>query len=132
MKTDFLCPKCLGYLSVGSHVVFNVKNKDHEGGLILFSPVLGDYAYIANPSFKITPGESLEYRCPICHAPLSVKGADNLVEVIMVEDDNSQHRVVFSTKEGEKCTYKISDKGVEKYGQHADSYMDFITASFMK
>jgi len=132
MKTDFLCPKCLGYLSVGESIIFNIRNKKHVGGLLLLSPILGDYTYEMHPSYKIEPGEELEFYCPICHASLSVVGTENLASVIMQEEGDEKHNVIFSSKEGEKCTYKISDRKIEKYGAHSNAYLDFITASMMK
>ena len=50
----------------------------------------------------------------------------------MQDENNERHYVVFSQKEGEKCTYKISDKKVEKFGEDADAYIDFISASMLK
>lgn len=130
MKTDFLCPKCSGYLSVGEKVIFSIKSKKNEKGLILLSPSLGNYNYQMHPSFQIATGEEVEFFCPICHASLSVEGVENLALVVM--QDEAKHFVIFSRKEGEQCTYKISDQKVEKFGEHANNYVDFITASMMK
>lgn len=132
MKTDFLCPKCSGYLSVGENVIFQIRNRENVGGLILLSPVLGDYTYTMHPSYQIKPREEVDFFCPICHASLSVKGAENLASVLMLDENRIKHRVIFSKKEGEKCTYKISDKGIEKYGEHAENYLDFVSASMLK
>lgn len=132
MKTDFLCPKCSGYLSVGQNVIFQIRNRENVGGLLLLSPIIGDYTYVMHPSFKISAGEKVEFFCPICHASLSVKGVDNLASVIMIDENSTKYHVVFSSKEGEKCTYKISDEVIEKFGADSDNYLDFVSASMLK
>jgi len=132
MKTDFLCPKCSGYLSVGENVIFQIKNRKNVGGLLLLSPALGNYTYVMHPSFEINAGEEVDFFCPICHASLSVKSMENLASVEMLDENGVKHHVVFSKKEGEKCTYKISDQGVEKYGEHSENYLDFISACMLK
>ncbi len=132
MKTDFLCPKCSGYLSVGENVIFNIRNRKNVGGLLLLSPSLGDYTYTMHPSYQISPGEDIDFYCPICHASLSVKGIENLASILMIDEKGLKHHVVFSKKEGEQCTYKVSDQVIEKYGLHAQNYLDFISASMLK
>jgi len=132
MKTDFLCPKCSGYLSVGENVIFNIRNRKNVGGLLLLSPSLGDYTYTMHPSYQISPGEDIDFFCPICHASFSVKGVENLASILMIDEKGLKHHVVFSKKEGEQCTYKVSDQVIEKYGVHAQNYLDFISASMLK
>ncbi|BDX36775.1 hypothetical protein CYCD_01300 [Tenuifilaceae bacterium CYCD] len=132
MKNNFLCPKCSGYLNVGEYVIFNIRNKKHTKGLLLLSPVLGNYTYEMHPSYEVSTGESVDFYCPICHASLSVEGSENLAAIILQEESGEKHHIVFSRKEGEKCTYKISNKTIEKFGAHANNYIDFISASMMK
>lgn len=133
MKTNFLCPKCRGYLSVGDRVIFTIKKKGWNGGLLLLSSDLGEYSYLHHGSFKIDPGEQFEFHCPICNYDLSVDGAENFAKVLMREDDNEDFFVIFSKKEGERCTYKLSEAKVEKsYGEHAAKNIDFLSATFFK
>lgn len=132
MKIDFLCPNCKGYLSVGNNIVFTVKGKGVKGGVLFLSPELGDYSYTSNPNFKIDQGEELEFFCPICHADLSVSGVDKLARVILCEDNHYEYYIVFSRKEGERCTYKLSEKSMDTYGEAAHKYVDFVNASLMK
>jgi len=132
MKTNFICPKCRGYLNVGDKVIFSIKNKHRPFGLILLSPVLGDYKYEVNPSYEVGPGEEFDFHCPNCHKSLHVSGNEKFVRVVMIEDDNIEHWVVFSRKEGEQCTYKISDDSVTNYGADSHKYIDFLSASMLK
>jgi hypothetical protein len=132
MKTDFICPKCKGYLNVGNNVIFSIKNKARPFGIILLSPILGDYKYEVNPSYQILSGEEFEFYCPNCHKLLSISGNDNLVEIIMTENDDNAHSVIFSRKAGEKCTYKISEGRITNYGIDAYKYVDFLSACLVK
>ncbi len=86
MKNDFLCPNCRGYLSVGDRIVFTIKKKGWSGGILLLSPLLGDYSYENHSSYKIDPGEKFEFHCPICDFDFSVKGTDNLARIIMMDE----------------------------------------------
>lgn len=134
MKADFICPHCHGYLNVGENVIFTIRNARWSGGILLLSPELGEYTYHNHPSFKIDAGEEFDFLCPICHADLSVSGKEKLAKVIMREKDNGKHEffIVFSRKEGERCTFKVSEKHLETYGEAASKYVDFVNASLMK
>ncbi len=133
MKNDFLCPNCRGYLSVGDRIVFTIKKKGWSGGILLLSPLLGDYSYENHSSYKIDPGEKFEFHCPICDFDFSVKGTDNLARIIMMDEAKKEFTVVFSKREGERCTYKISDiKIEEEYGEHAPRNLDLLSTSFFK
>lgn len=115
-----------------NRIVFTIKGKNNKMGILFLSPILGDYTYSSNPSFKINPGEKVEFHCPICHADLSVAGSDTLARVVMREEERYEYYIVFSKKEGERCTYKLSEKDIEHFGDHAHAYVDFVAASFLK
>lgn len=117
---------------MGQNIVFTVNGKGEKRGILFLSPELGDYSYAGNPNFKIEKGEELEFLCPICHADLSVSGADKLARVVMREDNHYEYYIVFSRKEGERCTYKLSEKSMDTYGEAAHKYVDFVNASLMK
>lgn len=132
MKADFICPQCRGYMSVDDRVVFTIRGKNRKTGILFLSPVLGDYTYSSSPSFKIVPGEKIDFLCPICHADLTIAGSDSLARVIMKEDDRYEYFIVFSKKEGERCTFKLSEKSIEHFGEHAQVHIDFVAASLLK
>ena len=132
MKADFICPKCQGYLNLGEKVIFTIKKKGWAGGLLLLSPKLGDFSYENHHSYKIDQGEQFEFHCPICDFDLTVEGANNLARVVMKEGEDT-FQVVFSKKEGEKSTYKVSESKVEEsYGEHAGRNLDLLSASFFR
>jgi hypothetical protein len=133
MKTNFLCPKCRGYLNVGDRVIFAIKKEGWSGGLLLLSPELGEYSFIHHPSFTINEGEFLEFYCPICNHDLSLNGSVNLAKVVMNVGDSDEFNVVFSKKHGERCTYKISGGKVsETYGEHSVKHLDLLSDLFLK
>jgi uncharacterized protein YbaR (Trm112 family) len=135
MKVDFICPNCHGYLNVGDKIIFTIRKSGRSGGMLLMSPVLGEYSYENHPAYPIKKGEEFDFLCPICHADLSVHGQEKLAKVIMREDgDTGTHEfyIVFSRKQGERCTFKIAEKNVETYGEAAHKYVDFVNASMLK
>jgi hypothetical protein len=132
MITDFMCPKCRGYLSVGERVIFKISKKGWDGGLLLLSPKLGDYTYSHHHSFKIDEGEQFDFHCPICNYDLSVEGVDNFAKVILKEDQD-EYFVVFSKIKGELCTFKLSERKVEEsFGEHFAKHIDLLSISFFK
>lgn len=133
MKADFLCPKCRGYLSVDDKVIFTIKKKGWAGGLLLLSSKLGEYTYLIHPSYSIEQGEQFDFLCPICHFDFSVEGTSSMAKVLMREDDKNEFFIVFSRKEGERFTYKLSERKVEKsYGEHSNLYADMLSFTFFK
>ena len=127
MRTDFICPKCDGHLLVGGNVIFTVTTKKGRRGLILLSPLLGDYTKVLNPTFKIEKGEGVDYFCPLCHSNLAALDIDHLlVRLLMVDENSEMHEIFFSGIEGENCTYKISEKKYEKYGSESEKYDSYF------
>lgn len=133
MKTNFFCPKCQGYLSVADKVIFAIKKKGLDGGLLLLSPKLGEYTYEYHPSIELTEGEQIDFYCPMCGHDLTVEGVNKLARVKMQIDDKETFWVVFSKKIGERCTYKISDDGQkESFGEHASLNVDYLSVALLK
>ena len=132
MKIDFICPKCQGYLSVDNKVIFTIKKRGWNGGIVMLSPVLGEYTFSTNSTEEIEDGEDYDFYCPICQHDLSVTGNDKLAKVLMKED-NEEFFIVFSKKRGEKCTYKLSETKLESfYGEHAIPHFDITSLTMMK
>ncbi len=125
MKTNYLCPKCKGFLNVGENVIFSTRNKNHDVGLILLHSELGNYKVIKHPDYHYEEGERLEFFCPICHKSLSTGGKEKLVKILMV-DENKTFHVLFSQIAGEKSTYKITGDNVEAFGKHKHKYLNFL------
>ncbi|MCK4663448.1 MAG: hypothetical protein KAT68_11320 [Bacteroidales bacterium] len=131
MKTNYLCPKCKGFLNVEEYIIFSTRTKNNKTGLILLHPELGNYKILNHPKYTYEEGEYLEFFCPICHKSLSIGGKEKLAKVLMVDEDNKTFDILFSQIAGEKSTYKIIGNNVETFGEHKDKYVDFINLSFM-
>ena len=121
----FMCPHCKGHLNLGGYVVFSVKTQDGERGLVLSSPVLGEYTKISHPEFDFEENERLEFYCPVCHAGLGARDVhENLAKIVMKAVKNDLHDVFFSTITGERCSYKVSQDKVYSFGDDAHRYLD--------
>jgi len=128
MGTNFICPKCSGHLLVGEKIIFTaITRKNKMSGLILLSPIVGDYTSIIHPKFNVEDGEEVDFFCPICHANLTASDVDEkLVRIIMVDKDSKRFEIYFSDVMGEYCTYKISKEIVEKFGDASEKYYKYF------
>lgn len=127
MHTNFICPKCRGYLNVAENIVLTAKPQHGPAGLVFLSPKLGDYRSLTHPTFAAQKGEHVDFFCPICQANLvATEVSSDLARIIMVDDDKCEYEILFSEITGEKCTYKIQDKHVEQFGESSHHYMNFF------
>lgn len=127
MRENFLCPKCFGHLNVGESVVFSTRSKKDEVGLILLSPQLGNYKVSSHPSFQIEEGDYVEFFCPLCHIQLTSEKNENLAKVLMIDEELKESEILFSKIAGERCTYKIIEGNIEKFGEDSARYLEFVT-----
>lgn len=126
MANDFLCPVCRGQLIIDNSLVISVKTKANKKGLIFLNPEIGNYAKISHPSFKIVEGDEYVVFCPICHATLNREENPRIVKMMMVDEKKSEFDVFFSVVVGEKCTYVVKDKVVQKVGTDAKLYEKYF------
>lgn len=125
MENHYLCPNCRGHLRVGDYIIFRVRNRMREKGLILLHPEIGNYTSIKHPAFHIREGERIDFFCPICLQSLDGAIDDNLVRVLMVDKDGNEQQIYFSRIAGEKSTYQVSGEGVKATGEHSHRYTHF-------
>ncbi len=124
MKNDFYCPHCDGCINPRENLIFSIKTESDDSGIVLLSPVLGDYTITKHRTFHIKEGETIKLLCPICHKDLSMKGKkSNLAKIIMKDREGKKHDIVFSGLVGEQCTYKVSGEDIESFGTHATRYI---------
>jgi hypothetical protein len=127
MATEYLCKACRGVLNVKTSIILSAtKINSSKKGLLFLNPELGNYTVTTHPNFKIELGEEYLYNCPICHAHLNSLKYDHLVRVIMIDDNGDESDIYFSDIVGEKLTYKISGKIVEKIGPDAVKYHKYF------
>lgn len=119
MKNRYLCPYCKGHLEVEENIVISVRTGSGMMGLIFLSPGLGNYTVAKHPHFDYEKGDEVDMFCPICSQNLhQVSHNRNFARIIMIDENDKEHDILFSRIAGEKCTYKITDGKIEKYGDH--------------
>ena len=122
MDNHYLCPHCRGHLRVGDYIVFKIRNTEREKGLLLLHPELGSYSSIKHPHFHFREGERIDFFCPICMQHLDAAIDENLVHVLMIDAQHTEHEIYFSRITGEQSTYKVSNKGVMETGELSHRY----------
>jgi hypothetical protein len=121
---DYICPKCQGHLSIDNEIIFLTKNNKGDSAIVLLSAELGDYSFRKNPNVDFAEGDHVNFICPICYENLNADNIDdNLAQITMVDEAGVQHDIIFSKVLGEKCTYALSDKGMDSFGDHKENYM---------
>jgi len=128
MKTRFLCPHCRATLRVRKNIIFKVRTEDHKMGILLLNPALGNYSYVSSPDLKFEDGEKVEFLCPVCCENLIAKNInEDLVNIIMINKDNKEFNVYFSSIAGEHTTFKIEeDNVVEQFGEDSTAYLSYF------
>jgi uncharacterized protein YbaR (Trm112 family) len=127
MKTDYLCPHCRGALRVENDIIFAVKTKGGQRGIVLLSPKLGNYRVRKHEDLDLREGDHLETFCPICYSSLrAVEVNTNLAEVLMVDDKGDEYEIYFSEIVGEHSTFKIKDSELESFGDDTDGYLNYF------
>ena len=123
MALEYLCKACRGHLTVKSSIVLAAtKLNSSVRGLVFLNPELGNYTKTTHSSFRIEDGVEYIYTCPICHSQLNSMKYPHLVRMIMIDEKNREFDIYFSGIAGEKCTYKLTETGVEKKGPDASLY----------
>lgn len=125
MKNHFICPHCRGHLKVGDHIIFRVKNKDGEFGILLLHPEVGNYSCIKHPGFNYSEGDPVDFFCPLCSHSLSTDIDENLTFVIMIDKDEKEFDIYFSRIAGEQSTYQVAGDTVMVTGEHSGKYTYF-------
>lgn len=128
MKTRFLCPHCRATLRVRQNIIFKVRTEDHRMGIMLINPELGNYHYVSSPDLKFEDGEKVDFMCPVCCENLAARDINpDLVDVIMIDQQDREYHVYFSSIAGEQSTFKIEkDNIVEQHGEDASAYMSYF------
>ncbi len=121
----FYCPHCFGYLNITDKIIFKIKSKSNENGLVMLSAKISDYTSILSESIKKVEDELYEFYCPLCSKCLNLESSDmKLVKIYMKDKSNKKYEVYFSGICGEHCTYVIKDCKLEHFGPHSKMYMD--------
>ena len=117
---DYICPHCKGHLNVGGYLVFATKTHRKHRGLIMMSPVVGEYKYLHHQKFLLEKGEMVDFECPICQVDLtSEKSKDHAMIYMIGDEDNFEYELYFSKKAGKQSTYVVAHDNVESFGDDA-------------
>ncbi|PIP54342.1 MAG: hypothetical protein COX07_05855 [Bacteroidetes bacterium CG23_combo_of_CG06-09_8_20_14_all_32_9] len=133
MSENYICPKCNGLLNVGNNIIFAIRKKNNEYGIIFLSAKVNDYLVIKNPELILREGELYDFFCPMCHANLKTDTIhDNLAQVIKTNKKNEKQYIIFSRIYGEKCTFLIKDKIMKSFGEDAPRYLRYLNLASTK
>lgn len=123
MKNDYVCPFCKGHLKVKNSVIFSARKPDGERGILLLSPELGNYSVRKHHTFKMEDGDKIDLYCPICHANLMAQNYNNnLARIINIDEHGNENIILISEIVGERCTYVIHGKQVDRFGDDEPNY----------
>lgn len=126
-QNEYICPKCGGFLKVNAKIIFIALKDDEKKGIILLNPELGDYKRIAHNTLELKDGERLTFLCPICHSDLSANEINrNLARIIMIDENGTEFKILFSEVQGEKCTYRICKKEIKTFGEDSSTYVNYF------
>jgi hypothetical protein len=132
MEKKFICPKCKGYLNVGTRIILGAKSESNDSGIVLFNSEIGNYSTEINSEFDVKPGEKVDFFCPICSKKLASDIHDDLSKIIMIDKGDKKYEILFSKIAGEKSTYKIIGESIEVFGDDHSNYINFINLSSSK
>lgn len=125
--SNFLCPKCRSVLNIENNIIFSVKAKNDQKGLMLLSTKIGDYSIKNQDNISFEKGDKVEFFCPICRESLSATDVnENLARVIMQDGDENEYQILFSIIAGEYCTYMVSDENFQSFGDDSPVYINKI------
>jgi len=123
MAVEFLCKACRGVLNVKTSIIISAtKINSTKRGLVYLNPELGNYTNTTHPTFGLENGAEYLFNCPICHSQLNSAKYPHLVRIIMKDDNKKESDIYFSNIGGEKCTFKLSETGLEEQGPDAGKY----------
>ena len=126
-NNDYVCPKCKGHLNVGGYLVFATRTKRKHKGLIMMSPVVGEYKYYHHDKFQLEEGEMVDFECPICQSDLtSTKNKDHAMIHMLGEQDQMGYDLYFSKVAGNQSTYIVAPDYIETFGDDALDYEELF------
>jgi hypothetical protein len=107
-------------------IVISVKTNTNKKGLVFLNAEIGNYTKTTHPTFEIKEGDELTVYCPVCQTTLNREKNPHLVKLVMIDENGVENDVFFSGIVGEKCTYVVKDKVVQKVGPDVDLYQKYF------
>ncbi len=125
MENHCICPHCRGHLRVGEYIVLKIRNSRREKGLLLLHCESEGYTSMKHPNLNFREGERIDYFCPLCMQSLDAAEDENLVRVIMIDPQHTEHEIYFSRIAGKQGTYPLSGEEVNATAEHSSRYTHF-------
>jgi len=124
-NNTFYCPHCFGYINIANKIIFKIKSKSNELGLVMLSAKIGDYTTETSESIIKVLDELYEFYCPLCSKCLNIESSEmRLVKLYMKDKNKKKYEIYFSGIFGEHCTYVTKDFKLEYFGPHSKMYME--------
>jgi len=121
MKRIYNCPECEGILNPIVKIILRARVKKKRG-LILLSPVPGNYSIIVSEDIPLDKGMTVQLNCPLCGADLTSKKNRSFAELKWRTSEIDRGTVIFSKIYGEHATFFIVGEKVTPYGEDAAPY----------
>ncbi len=123
MSLSYYCPKCDALLNPNVRVVLIARHSEKQG-IVLMSSQIGDYQVICDKGFchDVAKGDTIEFRCPVCHESLTSEAHPNFAELRIVNDDRKGHEpclLRFSRVSEEHATFLYDGDSVKAFGEEA-------------
>ena len=127
MKPQYLCPFCRAAINVKGNVVLaarNLKDIDNKG-LVFLHEEIGNYSSEISTSLKVSPGDMVNFYCPVCQESLDIEKGEGLAGITHLDEDGKKSTVVISRVYGEKASFQVhDDKQITSYGAKLSKYID--------
>jgi len=123
MKNVYACPHCEANLNPSVKVVLVAAYRRRKG-LILLSPLPGNYKFVCDPFLAETmeAGSLVKFSCPVCAADLTAPGKRDFAELHLIAPGRAPRRVRFSRKFGTHATFVIDGDEIMAYGDDVDEF----------
>jgi hypothetical protein len=121
MKREYRCPHCKTILNPGTKIVLAAR-RGRRRGLILFSPQIGNYKTIRDPSFGLRIGDLVEFSCPVCATSLTSSVNRKLSEIELLQPGRRFVVVAFSRIYGEHATFVLNGESLSPFGEDSGHY----------
>jgi hypothetical protein len=123
MAHRLLCPSCSCQLNPRDDLILAACYQGKRG-LVLLHPEPGNYRVTVSRGLQFTIGDTVDFFCPACQAPLESKLDKQLVQLDFISGEGDQKGfVAFSRVYGEHSTFVVSADTVSTYGESAPAYL---------
>ncbi len=124
MVNDFFCPRCMGFLNVGENIIFAVRKKNGDRGILFLKASAGEYGVMHHENYAIAGDDLIEFACPICHGRLSSGKDRNRAVLLMRDQDGKEYEIFLSRVPDGEGAYKVEQEGeaVETFSRQGEDY----------